>query len=164
MQETALQFDSYTCVDSNLLIFACDDADCEQGGNLWKPQKISISLKSVKTSWHTFDGCLVTYHGLLYIIINLTMWALTTFKGFRIGVHIQEKTCVWKVTLGMKHPVQGVCRQAGPLRRRDRQDAILPKQARAAGKVGLREVWFSASIKKPVLWFKNTVFHKLLQS
>ena len=67
--------------------------------------KISISLKSVKTSWHALDGCLATYHGLLYIMINLTMWALAMFKGFRIGAHIQEKACVWKVTLGMKHPV-----------------------------------------------------------
>ena len=45
------------------------------------------------------------YHGYLYTIINLNMWALTTFNCFRIGAHIQEITCVWKVTLEIKHPV-----------------------------------------------------------
>ena len=54
--------------------------------------------------------------------------------------------------------VQGVRRQAGPLRRRDRQDTILPQQTRAAGKVGLREVCFLA--KKPhIMIKKNAVFH-----
>ena len=41
-----------------------------------------------------------TYHGLSYTIINLTI-----FKGFSIGAHIQEITCVWKVIKQMKHPV-----------------------------------------------------------
>ena len=84
-----------------MLIIARNFVDYE----LVKNPKISISLKSVKTSWHASDRCLVTYHGLLYTVINLTMWALTTFKGFRIGAHIKGITSVWKVTLVMKHPV-----------------------------------------------------------
>ena len=39
------------------------------------------------------------------MISNLTMWIITTLKGFRIGPSMPEITMVWKVTLGMKHPV-----------------------------------------------------------
>ena len=33
------------------------------------------------------------------------MWAITMFKVFRVDAHMQEITSVWKVRLGMKHPV-----------------------------------------------------------
>ena len=47
----------------------------------------------------------MSYHGLPYIISNLTMWTITMLKDFRIGPSMTEITMVWKLTLGMKHPV-----------------------------------------------------------
>ena len=63
-----------------------------------------MCLKTVKTSWYAG----VFSHSPWLVIhkkINLTMWDLTSFKGFRIGAHMQEITSAWKVTLGMKRPV-----------------------------------------------------------
>ena len=50
-------------------------------------------------------GLFNNFHGLPYIISNLTMWTITTLKGFRIGPSMPEITMVWKLTLGLKHPV-----------------------------------------------------------
>ena len=65
----------------------------------------SFVLKCVKTSRHDKERLFITSYGLPYIISKLTMWAITTLKGFRIAPCIKEITMVWKVTLGMKHPV-----------------------------------------------------------
>ena len=51
------------------------------------------------------EGKVMSYHGLAYIISNLTMWTITMFKGFGIGPSMTEITMVWKLALGMKHPV-----------------------------------------------------------
>ena len=61
--------------------------------------------KMCLTSRHDREGLLITSHGLPYIISNLTMWTITTLKGFRIGACIKEISMGWKLTLGMKHPV-----------------------------------------------------------
>ena len=64
-----------------------------------------LFLKCVKTSRHDREGLLITSHGLPYIISNLTMWTITTLKGFRIGACIKEISMGWKLSLGLKHPV-----------------------------------------------------------
>ena len=46
----------------------------------------------------------MSYHGLPYIISNLTMWTITMLKGFRIGPSMTEIIQAWKLALGMKHP------------------------------------------------------------
>ena len=48
----------------------------------------------------------MSYHGLPYIISNLTMWTISTLKDFRIGSCMREGDMVYKFTLGMKHPVE----------------------------------------------------------
>ena len=68
--------------------------------------KMCFHLKCVKTSRHDRGGYFMSYHGLPYIISNLTMWTITMSKGFGIGPSMTEITMVWKLALGMKHPVQ----------------------------------------------------------
>lgn len=48
----------------------------------------------------------MSYHGLPYIISNLTKWTISTLKDFRIGSCIWAGDMVYKLTLGMKHPVR----------------------------------------------------------
>ena len=45
---------------------------------------------------------------LVGIISNITMWTITTLKGFRIGARMQEISGCWKLTLGLKHPVHQI--------------------------------------------------------
>ena len=47
----------------------------------------------------------MSYHGLPYIISNLTMWTIGMLKDFRIGSCMRVGDMVYKFTLGMKHPV-----------------------------------------------------------
>ena len=47
----------------------------------------------------------MSYHGLAYIISNLTMWTISTLKDFRIDSCMRVGGVVYKFTLGMKHPV-----------------------------------------------------------
>ena len=49
----------------------------------------------------------MSYHGLPYIISNLTMWTIGMLKDFRIGSCMRVGDMVYKFTLGMKHPVCG---------------------------------------------------------
>ena len=70
-----------------------------------RSNKFSFVLKCVKTSRHDREVLIVTSHGLPYIISNLTMWTITTLKGFRIGACIKEISMGDKLTLGLIHPV-----------------------------------------------------------
>ena len=80
----------------------------EQGDSLSSfqenPMKLCFHLKCVKTSRHDRGGSL-SYHGLPYIISNLTMWTISMLKDFRMGSCMRVGDMVYKFTLGMKHPV-----------------------------------------------------------
>ena len=52
------------------------------------------------------EGKVMSYHGLAYIISNLTMWIISKLKDFRIDSCMRVGGVVYKFTLGMKHPVQ----------------------------------------------------------
>ena len=47
----------------------------------------------------------MNYHGLPYIMSNLTTWTISMLKNFSIRSCIRERDMVYRFTLGMKHPV-----------------------------------------------------------